>query len=142
MIWNIIADSSCDLEHLQPSAGEQEIRYRTVPFVISVGEQEYIDDDTIALDRMLDGMEIEKSTNTSCPSPGAWLEAFAAEGCVIAITISGGLSGSCGSACTAREMLLADHPEKKIAVIDSVSAGAGLIMLVLLIWFIGSDEKD
>ena len=131
MIWNIIADSSCDLKVLQTSGKVDKVHYETVPFVITVGGEDYVDDETIAIDRMLDGIEKEKTaTHTSCPSPGAWLELFSREGNVIAVTISGQLSGSYNSACAAAEMLRQEEPGKNIAVIDSFSAGAGLVMLV------------
>ena len=131
MLWNIVADSSCDLKSLQIAEGTQGIKYDTVPFVITVGGEDYVDDEKIDLNRMLGGIEREKTaTHTSCPSPGSWLEMFSREGNVIAITISGQLSGSFNSACAAAEMLRHDEPDKKIAVIDSYSAGAGLVMLV------------
>lgn len=131
MLWNIIADSSCDLKDLQTSDKNHTVHYETVPFIISVGAEDFVDDAEIPLSRMLDAIEREKkATHTSCPSPGSWLELFSRDGNVIAVTISSRLSGSYNSACAAAEMLRTEEPDKKIAVIDSVSAGAGLVMLV------------
>lgn len=129
MIWNIVTDSSCDLKRLLPA--EENIRYCSVPFVITVGAKDYVDDDGICVEDMVDAMEQEKhASSTACPAPGAWLDAFSAEGNVIAITISKNLSGSYSSACAARDMLLESDPEKKIAVINSASAGSALVLLL------------
>ena len=131
MKWNIVTDSSCDLHRLQTEGFKETIRYESVPFVISVGNEEFIDDDKIDLPRMLDGMEKAKAvTSTACPSPHAWMEAFAREGNVIAVTISERLSGSFNSACTALELMRHEHPDKNIEVINSVSVGTGLNLLV------------
>ena len=131
MKWNIVTDSSCDLHKLQTEGLTETIHYESVPFVISVGNEEFVDDDGIDLPRMLDGMERHKfATHTACPSPHTWLEAFSQEGNVIAVTISERLSGSYNSACTAAEMLRQEQPDKQVAVINSVSAGTGLNLLV------------
>jgi len=130
MNWNIVTDSSCDLLSLVGAAGPQ-ITYTSVPFVISVGSKDYVDDDSLQLDEMLNAMEQEKkASHTSCPSPAAWIDAFRQDGPVIAITISKNLSGSYNSACAAREMLLEEEPQKRITIINSASAGPALILLV------------
>lgn len=128
MNWTIVTDSSCDLATLteQPN-----IRYTCVPFVITVGQREFVDDENLPLEPMIDAMEQEQhASHTACPAPGTWMEAFSAEGNVIAITISKELSGSYNSACAARDMILESHPGKKIAVINSASAGAGLVLVL------------
>jgi DegV family protein with EDD domain len=72
----------------------------------------------------------EQAGQTACPSPGAWCDSFQNADNIIAITISSKLSGSFNSAQTARMMVLEEHPEKKIFVLDSSSAGPGLALLV------------
>ena len=131
MKWNIVTDSSCDLHELRTEGLTETIHYESVPFVITVGNEEFVDDDGIDLPRMVDGMERHKfTTHTACPSPHAWLEAFSKEGNVIAVTISERLSGSYNSACTAADMLRQEQADKNVAVINSVSAGTGLNLLV------------
>ena len=41
MKWNIIADSSCDLFELEKPS--EEISYESVPFIINIEKDEYID---------------------------------------------------------------------------------------------------
>lgn len=131
MVWNIVADSSCDLQKLECPNGEHEIHFYTVPFVITVGKKDYRDDGSIVIDDLLHDMEISKEASyTSCPSPGAWLEHFSKEGNTIALTISGELSGSYNSANSAKDLLLGQEPDRNIAIINSVSTGPGMIMLM------------
>ena len=49
---------------------------------------------------------------------------------MIAFTISSALSGSFNSACTGRNMVLEDEPDKQIAVIDSKATGPEEAMLI------------
>ena len=129
MIWNIITDSSCDLHELSWKDNKNEIRFFSVPFIISVGEKDYIDDEAININELVDEMEKpENVSHTSCPAPNAWLDLFRMEGNIIAITISRELSGSYNSACVARDMLKEEQPDKNIAIVNSISAGPGLAM--------------
>ena len=129
MKWNIVTDSSCDLF---PQAGfAPEAELSSVPFVVSVGEHDYVDDPSLDTAAFLDAMEgSEAPSRTSCPSPQAWLEQFEKAEQSIALTISSNLSGSYNSAMTAKQMAQERAPEKKIAVLDSLSTGPE----VTLIW--------
>ena len=134
MVWNIVTDSSCDLEDFVLSEGDFVIRHTSVPFIIGVDSQEYVDDANMNVEAMLDHMERSRqASSTSCPTPASWEEAFRAEGNVIAITISKELSGSYNSACVAKEMVLEDEPDKKIAIINSISAGAGVVLILRML---------
>lgn len=129
MNWNIIADSSIDL--FRPEYEVENIRFSTVPFTLTVGENSFVDDDKLDKGALLREMKECSSASTSaCPSTGAWLDEFEKEGNVIAITITSGLSGSYSSACAARELLLERDPEKKIYIIDSLSTGAESILIL------------
>lgn len=131
MIWNIVTDSSCDLKQLNDRQDDTEVRYASVPFIISVDDKDFIDDEQLTVSDMLDAMESSRAaSHTSCPTPHSWQDAFSCEGNVIAITISKELSGSYNSACVARDMVLEDHPDKKILVVNSASAGPALICLI------------
>ena len=129
MKWNIIADSSCDLFALEgPAEG---VSFSTVPFVISVDSTDYVDDERLDTPGMVTAMEKSRQAcRTSCPFPNAWYDLFMQPGHVIAVTISGRLSGSWNSANAAREMALEACPDKKIAVIDSRSTGPEIILIV------------
>jgi len=127
--WNIIADSAIDL--FRPETESEDIFFETVPFAITVGDREYIDDKDLSLDELVDALKASKTASkTACPAPGAWLEYFRREGNVIAITITGALSGSYASACAAKDMLLEEQPDKRIEIIDSKSTGPEMIMIL------------
>lgn len=129
MKWSIVTDSSCDLDQ---TYNLNNINFYKVPFSITIGENNY--KDTAQLDKrsFVDNMiHSEKFGQTACPSPGAWYDKFTDADCIIAITISSKLSGSFNSAQTAKEMVLEEYPDKHIYVLDSMSAGAGLSLLVL-----------
>lgn len=125
MKWGLITDSSCDYIPMKPLPDQ--FIYGRVPFIIEVGEHQYIDDGSIDLPAMIDDMEsCPDASRSACPSPNAWVEYFEQVDQVIAITISSNLSGSYNSAMIARDMVLESHPDKKIYVINSRSAGTGL----------------
>jgi DegV family protein with EDD domain len=130
MIWNIITDSSCDIKSLKDITDNEDIRYKSIPFIITVDEKDYIDDDNLDTERLVEAMEESSAASRSCcPAPQEWADAFEKEGCSVAITISKALSGSYNSACAAKHMVLEKYPDKKIAIINSYSAGPGLIIL-------------
>ena len=128
MTWNIVCDSSCDLQSAELIPGKL---YRKVaPLTLLVGDKEYVDDATLDVPTLLAHMAAEKGPSSSaCPSPDAYYQAFASADCSVCITISGNLSGSYASAVTAREMILEEYPEKKICIVDSCSTSGSLSLL-------------
>ena len=60
---------------------------------------------------------------------GDWLDAFGDEERVFCITITSNLSGSYNSAMVAKETYESEHPDKKVFVIDSLSAGPELKLI-------------
>ncbi|MGI5900055.1 MAG: DegV family protein [Christensenellales bacterium] len=129
MKWNIVADSSCDL--MEKDIDFEGTGFSTVSFVLSIGGHDYVDDEQLDIPKMLDDMEASPTiTSSACPSPNAWAEQFRKAEQTIAITISGGLSGSYNSAMAAVDIVMSEHPEKKIAVLDSRSAGPEIAMCI------------
>lgn len=129
MIWNIVSDSSCDLR-TSDFSGES-VRFQLVPLKIQVGEREFVDNDDLYVPEMLAAMREESSAASSaCPSPGDFAKAFEAGDCTLCFTISGNLSGTYNSAVMAREMVLEEHPEKKICIIDSRATAGAMILLI------------
>ncbi len=129
-MWHIVSDTSCDLHTLE--GGEGVFDFSTIPFTIRIGGREYVDDENMPVEEMLTANENHSEmAQTSCPSPEDWRKQFAPEGPALAFTISAALSGSYNSACTAKQMLEEENPDKEIAVIDSKSTGPGVAMLVL-----------
>lgn len=132
MDYRIVSDSSCDLT----KELENEMRVLLVPFKISIDEKEYIDEDGINLEEFM--LDMENSPNpivTSCPSPYDYLEKLnmCEEDNIVILTISAKLSGSNNAAQIAKAEYEKEYPNKKVAVIDSKSASAGQVSLLLKI---------
>lgn len=130
MIWNIVSDSSCDLR-ATAFGDDDSVHFATVPLRIQVGDREFMDDDTLEVPEMLAAMASEKAAaSTACPSPAAFARAFETGDCTICFTISNKLSGTYNAAVLGRDMVLEEHPEKKIFVMDSKSTAGALVLLV------------
>ena len=125
MAWMIVSDSSCEIRELEnPAPG---VQFALVPFKIRVGEREYVDLATLNTQQMLQAMtDYNGASTTACPSPEEWAEYFLQADNVFAFTISSNLSGSYNAAMAAREMVLEEHPEKKIFVLDTLSCSGAL----------------
>lgn len=76
-----------------------------------------------------DALEQKKEIHTSLISPGEYIEAFKEEidkgNKVICFTMAQGISGTYQSACLARDMINEEYNDKKVEVIDSMTAGFG-----------------
>ena len=80
MKWCIVVDSSCDLS--PQSLASETIRFAEVPFVISIGEEDYVDTASMDVNAMVDAMEAcSTASRTSCPSPDAWYDHFIQADC-------------------------------------------------------------
>ena len=120
----IVVDSSASLYALDG------IDFASVPLKIVTDEREYLDDGTLdAVEMATDLRTYKGKTSTSCPNIGDWLEAYEGADEIYAITITGTLSGSCNAAQLAAEEYQAEHPEARVFVLDSLSAGPELVLL-------------
>ena len=120
----IVVDSSASLYQLDG------VDFAAVPLKIVTDEREYLDDGTLDAVEMATTLRTYKGkTSTSCPNIGDWLEAYEGADEIYAITITGTLSGSCNAAQLAAEDYQAEHPEAKVFVLDSLSAGPELVLL-------------
>ncbi|HFU4221815.1 TPA: DegV family protein [Streptococcus suis] len=127
--WKIVADSGCDYRQLKNLAPDTE--FVSVPLTIQVGDQAFVDDANLDIDHMMEVMEASKSAaGSACPSPQAYQAAFEGAENVIVITITGGLSGSFNAARVARDMFVEEHPEVNIHLVDSLSAGGEMDLIV------------
>ena len=121
----IVADSSANLMKLQTVA------FNAAPLKITTAEREFVDDSQLDLESMIDYFSNYKGkSQTSCPNPEDWLAAFGDAEEVFCVAITSGLSGSYNSACIAKEMYEEAHPDRQVFVIDSLSAGPELTLLV------------
>ena len=122
----IVADSSANLMELSTVA------FGAAPMKVITAEQEFVDNAQLDLDAMLDYFHAYKGkSQTSCPNPDDWLTAFGDAEDIFCVTITSGLSGSYNSACIAKDMYEADHPGRRVYVIDSLSAGPELTLIAV-----------
>ena len=127
--WMIAADSSCDLIGYTPAAPEA--GFATVPLKIRVGEKEFADEPGLNVDDMLEAMEAHSGpTSSACPSPDEWAQLFLAADQTIAVTMTSSLSGTYNSAVVARDMVLERFPHKRIHIIDTLSTGGQMALLI------------
>ncbi len=120
-----VADSACDLKEYPG------ICFETVPLSISTDERDYTDNEELNVHEVLDYLERYKDRSyTACPSIDAWLKAFEGADEIYCVTITSGLSGTFNGANIAREQYLEDHPDAKIYVVDSLSTGPGMVLLL------------
>ena len=126
MTTKIITDSGAN--SLDPIIGG--VAHTNVPLSIMVNGQTWRDDDRLELSNFLAALKNTKTTtSTACPSVGDWLTAFEGADEIFVLTITSALSGSYNAAVQAAEMYMADHPDTKIHVFDTKSAGPQIRLL-------------
>ncbi len=125
MNYKITADSSSNLFTL-PGAD-----YACVPLKIITQAREYPDVPTLDVGGMIDDLKaVEGRTGTSCPNVQDWLDAFDGAENVFALTITSQLSGCYASAMNAREAYLQAHPQANISVVDTLTTGPEMALLL------------
>ena len=121
----IVADSSANVMELQ------KVSFAVAPLKIITAQREFVDDQNLDLGDMVRYFESYKGrSQTSCPNPEDWLRAFGDADDVLCVTITSGLSGSYNAACIAKDMYEEEHPDRRVFVIDSLSAGPELTLIV------------
>lgn len=124
MNYVIVADSSSNNFQL-PGAN-----YVTVPLKINAGDREFVDNDQLPVQEMIDYLKGYKGkSGTSCPNVQEWLDAFGDADYVFGITITKNLSGSYNAAIQAAEVYMEEHPGRRVHIFDSLSAGPELMMI-------------
>lgn len=128
MLYKIVADSCCDMT----KALRKKIGLVSVPLKLNLGDEEFVDDESLDVNVFLAKMTAYKGKAASaCPSPADYCDAFRGADFAFAITISGQLSGSFGSAMAGKE--LAEEQGASVHVFDSKSASAGEILIAIKI---------
>ena len=121
----IVADSSANLMELKTVA------FDAAPMKIITAEREFVDNRELDLEGMVHFFKSYKGrSQTSCPNPEDWLNAFGEAEDIFCVTITSGLSGSYTAACIAKGMYESEHPGRRVFVIDSLSAGPELTLIV------------
>lgn len=123
----IVGDSSLDLTE-ELSQGEFVPK---VPFRIDFDGVEWRDTPDVNLEEFRAAMAAAEKFQTACGSPQEFYEAYEGEGDVFAITITSKLSGSYNAAVLGKQLFEADFPEKKVHIVDSLSASPGPVLIYL-----------
>ena len=150
-MFRIICDSSCDIKVQEKVYSEEnyaeterseytnqweklyppEIDLAIVPIYIYNSDHSYYDNVYLDIHKMLDELEgYEGRTYSCCPSVMSWVDAFSEKKENYVITLTGGISGTYNSACTARDIFREDYPDARICVIDSLSTGPEMKLIV------------
>lgn len=125
MSYKIIADSSSDILELS------DIAYSSAPLKIITDEREFVDDKALNVSEMTAYLKKYKGTSrSSCPNAEEWYESFEDYDNIFCVTITSGLSGSYNAACAAMQEYLEKNPEKKGYVVDTLSAGPEVALIV------------
>ncbi len=123
--FKIIADSSANIFSLGG------IPFDVAPLKIITSEKEFTDNKNLNLKEMVDFLANYKGkSSSSCPNPEDWLKTFGDAENIFCVTITGTLSGSYNAANIAKEIYVAEHPERKVFVINSLSAGPELQLII------------
>ncbi len=123
--FKIVADSSADIFAIDS------VPYSCAPLKIITAEKEFTDNSHLNICEMTEYLSKYKDkSSTSCPNPEDWLKSFGEAENIFCVTISGTLSGSYNAALTAKEIYLETHPKSNIFVINSLSAGPGLTLII------------
>lgn len=121
----IVTDSSANLH---TSADKSIV---SVPLTIRTSEREFVDDDTLDINEMTDYLASYKGkSGSACPSSQDWLDAFGDAKYVFAVAITSNLSGSYNAARIAKEDYESEYPDRKVCLIDSLSAGPELKLII------------
>lgn len=130
MDYKIVVDSCCDLT---PEYRKQ-LDAKTVPLHVTLGDESIIDDDSLHVPSLLEGMKrFAGKIGSSAPSPELYQKAFQGPQTSFAITLSSNLSSSYSSAMLGKAMAEEEHAETDVHVFDSKSASAGQVLLALKI---------
>lgn len=125
MNYKIVSDSSSNLFYLA------DVPYTCVPMKVVTSEKEYVDTPELDVPGMVENLKtVTGRTGSSCPNTHEWIESFGGADCVFGITITSKLSGSYSSAVQAGEEYMATHPGAKVCILDSLSAGPELQLVV------------
>lgn len=120
----IITDSASDLTSMEG------IEMSYAPMKICTAEREFTDNDGINVREMVDFLYSFKGrSSSSCPNAEDWLNAFGDAVNIVCITITGGLSGSYNSAVSAKNIYEGDHPDRRVLVLDSLTAGPEMALM-------------
>lgn len=124
--YKIVADSSADSIYFK-----SDIPFQSVPLKIIAGEKEFVDANNLDVKAMVEYLKTYKGkSSTACPSVIDFVDAFSDAENIICVAITGTLSGSYNAACIAKEEYTSKYPDRNVYVINSLSAGPELKLII------------
>lgn len=131
MRYRIIADSSSNIYNEDHLFGDKKQEYVSVPLKIITNEKEYEDTESLDTAQMVEELRNYKGkSGTSCPNVSDWLDAFGDADIIFGITLTGNLSGCYSAAVQARNDYIEEHPEAKVLILDTLSTGPEMELIV------------
>ncbi|MBQ6878549.1 MAG: DegV family protein [Oscillospiraceae bacterium] len=125
MVYKIVSDSSSNLYDFG------DVDFKSVPLKIRTAKKEYVDNPELDVEKMVAEIkETKGKSGTSCPNIGEWLSAFEGADVIFAVTITSRLSGSFASAEEAAKIYMDAHPDSKVFVVDSLSTGPEMKLII------------
>lgn len=135
--FKVVLDSSSD------ALGFKDTEFSVAPLKIISDEKEYVDDENLDVTEMVDDLSRYKGkTTTACPSPEDWLKAFGDADSVFCVPITSNLSGSYNAAMIAKADYEEKHPEKRVFILDSLSAGGEILLLAEKLQSLIKEKQD
>lgn len=121
----IVVDSSADTLELEG------VDFACASLKILTEDKEYVDDASLDVAEMAEALSRYKGkSSTACPGVGDWLATFGNAEQVVCVTITSNLSGSYNAACIAKQDYEEQYPGRQVYVLDSLSAGPELRLLL------------
>lgn len=133
----IVADSSANLCTTLDNS------IVSVPLTLRTDEREFVDNESLDIKEMTDYLASYKGkSGSACPSSQDWVDAFGDAENVFAVAITSNLSGSFNSLRIAKEQYEEEYPDRKVCIIDSLSAGPELKLIVEKIQELHAQDKS
>ena len=133
MSYQIITDSCCDF----PNEAYEELDLIKIPLVVEFRGQVNEDRNDDSLKDMYDGLRSGESAKTAAVNPQRWAESIepvlAGGEDALVLSFSSGLSTTFQSAMIAAQELMERYPDRKVRVVDTLSASMGQ---GLLVWYV------
>lgn len=121
----LVADSSANIHTLS----SLDVSY--VPLKIVTDQKEYTDTDSLDVPGMLQDLRQYKGkSGTACPSISDWIDAFGDADIVYGVAITSNLSGCYNAASIAADEYMASHPGAKVFILDSLSTGPEMQLIL------------
>lgn len=125
MNFKIVTDSSSDMLTLDATP------FAVAPLKIVTAEKEYCDDQNLNVAAMVDDLlKYKGKSSSSCPNTDEWLESFGDADRIFCITITATLSGCYNAACAAKQIYEEQYPDRKVFVINSLSTGPEMKLII------------